>query len=355
MPDNKTVTFDAETQQVVPKVPTEDMVSKAQDDAPKFLHGDPWYGSEEVSDAQVRAVYAAMLSAAPAAPSAGQEAVADADGWEWVRVKNFRQLIDGLERAQSKGYMPDALSDEWAALEIDYAPVAVDDGSERRLFQEIIDEKDRQIRELCERIEIDDSPEPDDAAPVNGGTHGLWDVYAFGKWQRRVSAPVAWDAHTVYLDMVKNGWSKDIELRGVSSANYSAPVNASEALAANFACYLIDHCEGETVTEEGVQRWLTAMLANPQYAAPLNGGERKKSVPLFMTGWQLLEALDLVAPDRDTDRDQLDCEIALQMGDETCHSGAGLYAWEASEPDEGSTFLAGERAAIAASQARKGE
>ncbi|QDH59453.1 hypothetical protein [Pandoraea pnomenusa] len=85
----------------------------------------------------------------------------------------------------------------------------------------------------------------------------------------------------------------------------------------------------------------------PLYAAPVNGGERKKPTPLFMTGWQLLEALDLVAPDRDTDRDQLDCEIALQMGDETCHSGAGLYAWEASEPEEGSSFLAGERAADA--------
>ncbi|VVE47111.1 hypothetical protein [Pandoraea anhela] len=79
------------------------------------------------------------------------------------------------------------------------------------------------------------------------------------------------------------------------------------------------------------------------YAAPVNGGERPKSAPLFMTGWQLLEALDLVAPDRDTDRDQLDCEIALQMGDATGHSGAGLYAWEASEPEEGSSFLAGER------------
>ncbi|SUD65840.1 Uncharacterised protein [Pandoraea pnomenusa] len=90
-------------------------------------------------------------------------------------------------------------------------------------------------------------------------------------------------------------------------------------------------------------------------AAPVNGGERAKPAPLFMTGWQLLEALDLVAPDRATDPDQMDEEIALQMGDETCHSGAGVYAWEASEPEEGSSFLAGERAAIAANQARKGD
>lgn len=35
----------------------------------------------------------------------------------------------------------------------------------------------------------------------------------------------------------------------------------------NFPAYLIDHCEGQTITEEGLQRALAAMLANPQYAA----------------------------------------------------------------------------------------
>lgn len=35
----------------------------------------------------------------------------------------------------------------------------------------------------------------------------------------------------------------------------------------NFPAYLIDHCEGQTITEEGLQRALSAMLANPQYAA----------------------------------------------------------------------------------------
>ncbi|MDR0203543.1 MAG: hypothetical protein LBJ40_15455 [Delftia acidovorans] len=34
----------------------------------------------------------------------------------------------------------------------------------------------------------------------------------------------------------------------------------------NFPAYLIDHCEGQTITEEGLQRALSAMLANPQYA-----------------------------------------------------------------------------------------
>jgi len=33
----------------------------------------------------------------------------------------------------------------------------------------------------------------------------------------------------------------------------------------NFPAYLIDHCEGRTITEEGLQAALAAMLANPQY------------------------------------------------------------------------------------------
>lgn len=32
-----------------------------------------------------------------------------------------------------------------------------------------------------------------------------------------------------------------------------------------FVCYLIDHCEGEVITEEGLQRLLMKMLNNPAY------------------------------------------------------------------------------------------
>ncbi|MBR8509620.1 hypothetical protein [Burkholderia cenocepacia] len=47
------------------------------------------------------------------------------------------------------------------------------------------------------------------------------------------------------------------------------PVEQHEAAPAgadNFACYLIDKCERETITEENVQAWLGAMLRDPQYA-----------------------------------------------------------------------------------------
>jgi hypothetical protein len=45
----------------------------------------------------------------------------------------------------------------------------------------------------------------------------------------------------------------------------SAPV-AMDAM--TFGCYLIDHCEGEYVSEESVQIWLSSAAKDPQYAAP---------------------------------------------------------------------------------------
>jgi len=44
----------------------------------------------------------------------------------------------------------------------------------------------------------------------------------------------------------------------------------------NFPCYLIDKCEGETVTEESLHDWLADFLKNPRYhrdSAPAGSGE----------------------------------------------------------------------------------
>lgn len=49
---------------VVPKEPTKDMVWKAEEDTSHFRHGDPWYGTEPISESQVREVWAAMIAAA---------------------------------------------------------------------------------------------------------------------------------------------------------------------------------------------------------------------------------------------------------------------------------------------------
>lgn len=46
----------------------------------------------------------------------------------------------------------------------------------------------------------------------------------------------------------------------------ASAATVAEPGASNFACYLVDHCEGETVTEEMVLHWLAAMMNSPQYA-----------------------------------------------------------------------------------------
>lgn len=46
---------------VVPKEPTDEMISAAQDKTPHFNHGDPWYGSEEIGYGQAISCYKAMI------------------------------------------------------------------------------------------------------------------------------------------------------------------------------------------------------------------------------------------------------------------------------------------------------
>ena len=61
---------------LVPVEPTPEMVWKAEEDSPPFYHGDPWYGSEPPSEGQVRAIYTAMLEAAPQPPKLSDERIA---------------------------------------------------------------------------------------------------------------------------------------------------------------------------------------------------------------------------------------------------------------------------------------
>ena len=45
------------------------------------------------------------------------------EGWRTIAVNpGFDALFEALERAQSKGYMPDAMADEWEAF--DYREIA---------------------------------------------------------------------------------------------------------------------------------------------------------------------------------------------------------------------------------------
>lgn len=76
-----------------------------------------------------------------------------------------------------------------------------------------------------------------------------------------------------------------------------------------------------------------------------------KTPDVILTGAQLLEALDFIAPDRVTDPEQLESEVAIQYG--TGHSGKAYYVWCAEYPEEGSLALDGSSAR--ASEAAAGE
>ena len=51
-----------------------------------------------------------------------EERAMPADEWKTVSVKGFDDLIAVLERADRKGYMPDAMADEWAAFDYRASP-----------------------------------------------------------------------------------------------------------------------------------------------------------------------------------------------------------------------------------------
>jgi hypothetical protein len=70
----------------------------------------------------------------------------------------------------------------------------------------------------------------------HGGAGLLWDMYAFGKWSKRIVGPLDWDAHAVYLDMQRAGYAKHIELRLVSSSNSAKPEEPNAATPAREIC-----------------------------------------------------------------------------------------------------------------------
>lgn len=49
--------------------------------------------------------------------------------------------------------------------------------------------------------------------------HILWDVYAFGKFLCRVASPPNWDATSVHTDLVRAGYSENIEVSKVCDTN----------------------------------------------------------------------------------------------------------------------------------------
>ncbi|WCM21430.1 hypothetical protein NDK50_08260 [Paraburkholderia bryophila] len=109
-------------------------------------------------------------------------------------------------------------------------------------------------------------------------------------------------------------------------ATSNTPIAEALAYRDGFAAALstTPQTEGASVAEESVRDTLTDL------------GDA-----LTLTGAQLAEALDFIAPDRDSD--QLEHEVTIQHG--VGHSGKGLYCWVADYPEEGTIFLDGSIAA----------
>ncbi|WP_186112043.1 hypothetical protein [Burkholderia gladioli] len=91
-------------------------------------------------------------------------------------------------------------------------------------------------------------------------------------------------------------------------------------------------------------RRLDAAPAAPVAELPEADPADKPKPTLTLTGAQLLEALDLIAPDRSVD--QLESEVSFQHGNG--HDGEGMYCWMTEYPDEGATKIDGSTVAAQA-------
>ncbi|WP_230964803.1 hypothetical protein [Burkholderia cepacia] len=89
---------------------------------------------------------------------------------------------------------------------------------------------------------------------------------------------------------------------------------------------------------------LCAPIAQPAAAPTSEPSENDvitfRGDSLTLSGAQLLEALDFIAPDRD--RDQLESELTFQRG--AGHAGNGMYCWLTEYPEEGAFFVDGSTA-----------
>jgi hypothetical protein len=60
----------------------------------------------------------AVAAALASSPVAQQQGIELEPGWKLIKVNDqFHALMESLDRAQSKGYMPDAISEEWEAFD----------------------------------------------------------------------------------------------------------------------------------------------------------------------------------------------------------------------------------------------
>jgi hypothetical protein len=139
----------------------------------------------------------------------------------------------------------------------------------------------------------------------------------------------------------------------LSVSEQPAPITAQAALAAIETFEIFEdnnwsrkpNSEDRFVLREFIAHLFGGYTVEVPATAQINEPSAKDRIivngdPLTLSGAQLLEALDLIAPDRD--RDQLETELTFQRGDG--HSGNGMYCWLTECPGEGALFVDGSTA-----------
>ena len=103
-----------------------------------------------------------------------------------------------------------------------------------------------------------------------------WNDFAVG-WQKRYLETQAvrkaqgandWKARALEAEETVRHLSAALRSEIEGPTLMGEPVIRKRIEWANLPAYLIDHCEGQEVSEENVQRWVSEMLIDPKYTPP---------------------------------------------------------------------------------------
>ncbi|WP_250481857.1 hypothetical protein [Caballeronia sp. NCTM5] len=131
-------------------------------------------------------------------------------------------------------------------------------------------------------------------------------------------------------------------------SNPTEPAYIRLRVAAQNVCAVLGYHGEISGRDDRVQALLDALYETddgaPEKAKPVRADTAgAKPEPLVtLSGAQLLEAFDYVAPDHPNDPDQLECDVTIAYGEG--HSGKGHYCWITDYPDEGAILLDGKQA-----------
>ncbi|VVE28934.1 hypothetical protein PEP31012_03565 [Pandoraea eparura] len=170
MSDLKTVTFDASQWQLVPKVPTENMVTAGFESSPDKFFSEPhdWEAFENMSGCQQAAhkaklCYRAMLEHAPT-PAA--QSAATLSDWQWIELANRHVASDwGCDK-------PDGFLNAVKALCVDFAAQSAGQEAVARVIERLVLPEGSETTESRQTVQfLRDVPTGTQlyAAPVNGG------------------------------------------------------------------------------------------------------------------------------------------------------------------------------------------